>query len=118
MLRDGAADVLRQAGERLLGDRREDGALAARRARRWSGVVAVAAVVAGAVPPSDSAMAPPAAASARAEALSAPRTAWLTAEPGLLEVVAFGSLAGTGVVAAGAAATGAVSSVFGLRKSM
>ena len=45
-------------------------------------------------------------------------TAWLTAEPGLLEVVAFGSLAGTGVAATGAAAAGTASSVFGLRKSM
>ena len=116
MLRDGAADVLGQAGERLLGDGREGGArpLAG---TPVAGVVPVAPV-AGAVPPSDSAMAPPAAASARAEAVSAPRTAWLTAEPGLLEVVAFGSLAGTGVAAAGAAATGAASSVLGRRKSM
>ena len=83
-----------------------------------AGVVPAAVEVAGAVPPSDSAMAPPAAASARAEAESAPVTAWLTAEPGLLEVVAFGSLAGTGLAATGAAAAGAASSVFGLRKSM
>ncbi len=57
-----------------------------------------------AAPLSVSAIAPPAAWSARAEALSAPRTACWTAAPGLLEVWAFGSLAGTGVAAAGVAA--------------
>jgi hypothetical protein len=71
-----------------------------------------------ATPPSVAATWPPAAASARAEAVSAPRTACCTAEPGLLEVWAFGSLAGTGVAAAGVDATGAASSALGRRKSM